>query len=341
MNHRERIHAAIKNQPVDRVPVALWRHFPNDDLRAEGLAARVVEFQKKFDFDFVKVTPASGYPSEMYGATFRAASPGSPRFREGTRERVTFPVNALGDWDKIVPLDAKNPVFVRELAALKLIRAQIGGDTPILQTIFSPLYSAHNLAGERMFADLRAQPDVLHRALNALTETTARFAVESLRAGADAIFFATQMATHQYFTEDEFRAFGERYDLQVLEAIRAAKADFIFLHNHGIDIYFDLLAKWQVDVINWHDRRTAPSLREARASTALRSAQRAVSGGINEWDTLAAKSRDAVIAEVRDAIAQTGGRGFILAAGCVIPVDTPEENIRAVLESTSMKPGGA
>ncbi len=46
MNHRERIHAAIKNQPVDRVPVALWRHFPNDDLRAEGLAARVVEFLK-------------------------------------------------------------------------------------------------------------------------------------------------------------------------------------------------------------------------------------------------------------------------------------------------------
>ncbi len=333
MNHRERIHAAIKNQPVDRVPVALWRHFPGDDLRAERLAARVVEFQKKFDFDFVKVTPASGYPSEMYGATFRAASPGSPRFREGTRERVTFPVNVLGDWDKIVPLDATNPVFVRELAALKLIRPQIGGDTPILQTIFSPLYSAHNLAGERMFTDLRAQPDVLHRALNALTETTARFAVECLRAGADAIFFATQMATRQYFTEDEFRAFGERYDLQVLEAIRAAKADFIFLHNHGIDIYFDLLAQWQVDVVNWHDRRTAPSLKEARASTALRSAQRAVSGGINEWDTLAAKSRDAVIAEVRDAIAQTGGRGFILTAGCVIPVDTPEENIRAVLEA--------
>ncbi len=328
MNHRERIHAAIKNQPVDRVPVALWRHFPNDDLRAEGLAARVVEFQKKFDFDFVKVTPASGYPAEMYGATFRAPSPGSARAREGTRERVTFPVNALGDWDKIAPLDAKNPVFVRESAAMQLIRKEIGNDTPILQTIFSPLYTAHNLAGERMFADLRAHPDVLHRALKVLTETTTRIAAESLRAGADAIFFATQMATRQYFTEDEFRAFGERYDLQVLEVIRAAKSDFIFLHNHGIDTYFDLLAKWRVDVINWHDRRAAPSLKDARAKT-----KTALAGGVNEWDTLAAKSRDAIIAEVRDAIAQTAGRGFILAAGCVIPVDTPEENIRAVLEA--------
>jgi uroporphyrinogen decarboxylase len=328
MNHRERIHAAIKNQPVDRVPVALWRHFPNDDLRAEGLAARVVEFQKKYDFDFVKVTPASGYPAEMYGATFRATPPSSPRAREGVREYVTRPVNALDDWDKIVPLDAKNPVFARETAALKLIRQQLGDDVPILQTIFSPLNSAHNLASERLFDDLRAHPDALHRALNALTETTARFAVESLRAGADAIFFATQMATRKYLSEDEFRQFGEAYDLRVLEAIRAVKPDFIFLHIHGIDIYFDRLARWGVDVLNWHDRRTAPTLKEARAKHSG-----ALAGGINEWDTLAAKSPAEVTAEVRDAIAQTGGRGFLLAAGCVIPVDAPEENIRAAMDA--------
>ena len=323
MNHRERIHAALHNEPVDRVPAALWRHFPNDDLRAETLAARVVEFQKKYDFDFVKVTPASGYPAEMYGATFRDG-----KNREGTRAYIARLVNALSDWDKIVPLDAKQAVFVRELAALKLIRQQLGAEVPILQTVFSPLNSAHNLASERLFDDLRAHPDVLHRALKALTETTARFAVESLRAGADAIFFATQMATRKYLTEDEFRTFGEAYDLQVLDAIRAAKPDFVFLHIHGLDIYFDTLAKWQVDIVNWHDRRTAPSLKDARAKHTG-----ALAGGINEWDTLAAKSRDDVIAEARDAIAQTGGRGFILAAGCVIPVDTPEENIRAVKEA--------
>jgi uroporphyrinogen decarboxylase len=288
----------------------------------------VVEFQRKFDFDFVKVTPASGYPSEMCGGTFRSPSAGSTRLREGTRERDTYPVNTTRDWGKIAPLDATNPVFVRELTALKLIRQQLGNGIHILQTIFAPLNVAHNLAGERMFDDLRHHPDVLHRALRAITETTARFAVESLRAGADAIFFATQLATRQYLTLDEFRVFGEPYDLQVLEAIRAAKPDFILLHIHGLDVYFDALTHYPVQAINWHDRRTAPSLKEARGKW-----KGALAGGINEWDTLAAKSRDAVIAEARDAIAQTGGRGFILAAGCVIPVDTPEENIRAVVET--------
>lgn len=328
MNHRERINATLRGEPTDHTPIALWRHFPNDDLNAERLAARVVEFQKKYEFDFVKVTPASSYPAEMYGATFRVPSPGSPRLREGTRETVTHPVNALQDWDKLAPLDTTNPVFVRELAALKLIRQQLGNDVHILQTIFSPLNAALNIAGDKLYADLRAHPDVVHRALRPITETTIRFSIESLRAGADAIFFATQMATSTRLTLDEFRAFGEPYDLQVLHAIRAAKPDFIFLHIHGLDIYFDALLHYPVDVVNWHDRRTAPSLRAARSKW-----KGTLSGGFDEWNVLAGKSRDAVVNQARDAVAQAGERGFILAAGCVIAVDTPEENIRAAIEA--------
>ena len=328
MNHRERIHAALRGQPVDRVPVALWRHFPNDDLRAEQLAARVVEFQKKYDFDFVKVTPASGYPAEIYGATFVDG-----QNREGTRSYTKRPVISLEDWDTIAPVDATNPVFVRETAALTQIRQQLGPDVPILQTIFGPLNSAHNIGGERTFSDLRAYPEILERALRAITETTLRFALESLRSGADAIFFATQMATPKYMTQEEFRKYSEPYDLQVIEAIRASKPDFIFLHIHGLDVYFDTLARWPVDVVNWHDRRTAPSLKDARQILRFAQNDKVLAGGLDEWKTLAMGTPDDVKAQVRDAVAQTGGRGFILAAGCVIPVDTPEANIRAAIEA--------
>lgn len=325
MNHRERIHAALRAEPVDHVPVALWRHFPNDDLRAETLAARVVEFQNAYDFDLVKVTPASGYPAEMYGATFVDA-----KNREGTRAYTRRPVATLEDWDNLAPLDASNPVTAREAAAVKQVREQLGPEVPILQTVFGPLNSAHNLAGERTFADLRSHPQVLERALRAIAETTINFALASLRSGADAIFYATQMATSRYMSEDEFHRYGEPYDLQVLEAIRAAKPDFVILHIHGRNIYFDTLADWPVDVLNWHDRRTAPSLRDARGRLGT---AKALLGGLHELKTLTEGSPDDVRAEVRDAVAQTGGRGFILGAGCVIQVDTPERNIRAAVDA--------
>ncbi|MBI5653694.1 MAG: uroporphyrinogen decarboxylase [Chloroflexi bacterium] len=328
MNHRERMNALLRGAPTDRVPVALWRHFPNDDLHAATHAARAVEFQNQFDFDFVKVTPAAGYPAEMYGAQLA-----SKNNREGTRAYLSRPVNAPADWDKIAPLDESNFVFQRETATLKLIRAQLGNDVHILQTIFSPLYSAGNLAGERMLNDLRAQPDALHRALNAITATTIQFARACLRAGADAIFFATQMASRQVVNETEFAEFGERYDRQVIEAVRGAKPAFILLHIHGFDIYFERLARWDVDILNWHDRRTAPSLRDA--AEILRSAQnnKILLGGINEWDTLANETPQAIRAEARDAIAQIGGRGFVLGAGCVIPIDAPMENVQAARDA--------
>jgi len=34
---------------------------------------------------------------------------------------------------------------------------------------------------------------------------------------------------------------------------------------------------------------------------------------------------------VRDAIAQTQGRGHIVTTGCVMPIDTPEANIQAAI----------
>jgi len=327
LKHRERVRAALRGELVDRVPVALWRHFPGDDMHAEKFAARIVEFQKKFDFDFVKITPASGFRGEMYGATYVDG-----KNREGTRAYVTLPVQSLEEWDKIVPLDASNPVFVREFTAVKLVRQHIGADTHVLQTIFSPLSTAHNLAKERVWNDLREHPDVLHRALRAITETTIRFALANLRAGADAIFFATQSATAQSVNREEFREFGAAYDLQVLEGIRAAKPDFILLHIHGLDIYFDELMRYPVDVLNWHDRRTAPSLHQAREMLRAAGIAKTLAGGIDEYAVLADGTREQVIAQAREAIAQAGERGFILAAGCVTLVDTPEENIRAAIQ---------
>jgi uroporphyrinogen decarboxylase len=319
MNKRERLVAAFQRAPVDRPPVALWRHFPGDDLHAPTHAARVAEFQRKFDLDFVKVTPAAGYPAEMFGAQLEDA-----HNREGTRNYLTRVVNGADDWRKIHALTPLNPVWQRELFTLELIRRDLPRDAPILQTIFSPSYTARSLAGERFLADVREHPDAVLSALDAIAETTARFARDCLEHGADAIFFATQLAARDGLTRDEYRVFGEKFDRVVLDAVKE-RAEFILLHVHGLDIYFDLFTTYPAQAINWHDRRTAPTLHDAQTQF-----PGAVVGGIDEWNTLAAGTPEAIRAEIRDAVQQTNGRGLIVSAGCVMATDTPEENVRAV-----------
>jgi uroporphyrinogen decarboxylase len=52
-------------------------------------------------------------------------------------------------------------------------------------------------------------------------------------------------------------------------------------------------------------------------------------GGWHEFGALSNGPVEAIRAEAEDAIAQTGGRKFILANGCSVPDDTPEEWLEA------------
>ena len=95
------------------------------------------------------------------------------------------------------------------------------------------------------------------------------------------------------------------------------------LHIHGADIYFEQVSKYPVQIINWHDRETPPSLAEAQKIY-----RGTVCGGLSR-ETLVYKTALAVRKEREDAIQQTSGRKLILSTGCVVPVIAPHGNIMA------------
>ena len=317
MKKRERVAAAIQKSKTDRPPIALWRHFPGDDLDSEKFARRVVEFQEKYDFDFVKVTPAASFIAEIYGGALQDAGN-----REGTRVHTRRVINDWRDWSKIRPIAMDHPVFQREHDAVQRIRAALGKDVPIMQTLFSPLSCARTLAGDRLMQDMREHPGEFQHALHALGTTMERFAFNAINAGADCLFLASQVASRDVLTPEESRAFGQMYNLTLINELRG-HVDFIMLHIHGENIYYEHLFKYPVQIINWHDRKTQPTLREGKALF-----DGAVAGGIDEWGVLQT-TPDAITAQIQDAIAQTDGTGLIVAAGCVIPIDTPPQNIQA------------
>ncbi len=55
MTKRERVLAAAARRPVDRPPVAFWRHAPDVDHTAQGLADAMLAFHRRWDLDLIKV----------------------------------------------------------------------------------------------------------------------------------------------------------------------------------------------------------------------------------------------------------------------------------------------
>jgi uroporphyrinogen decarboxylase len=317
---RDRVLAALAGQRPDRPPVALCRHFPAQDQTAQGLADATVRWQSEFPGDLVKLMPPGDYPTIDWG--LRSVFDGAPG---GTRRPIFHPVTQDADWERLPGLDVRQGFNGEMLNAVTLARRDLPAEVPLLQTVFSPLTVAAKLSGDRVVAHLRESPAAVHAGLRRITEVTRAFAAASLAAGAEGLFFATQLADRSRLDDDEYREFGAPYDLHVLETLGLAAP--LILHMHGDVPMLDLSGRYPAGALSWHDRRSGPSLREVALGQS-----RPVCGGIDEATIVSAAASDAA-AQASDAVRQTDGRGVTVAPGCVIPVATPPATIRAVLDA--------
>lgn len=322
MTRRERLEATCAGERVDRPGVALWRHFPGDDQRPADLAAATLMWQRTWDWDFIKVSPASSFCLVDWGVEDRWVGGD-----EGNREYTRRVIHQPEGWTRLAPQDPTQGALARQLECLRLIRAEAGEDIPFIQTIFSPLAQAKNLAGqERLLVHLRQSPEQVRAGLETITRTTIAFIEAARERGIAGIYYALQLANYGLLNEAEYRDFGEPYDRRILEAARDCW--FNLAHLHGRDGMFDLVAQYPIHALNWHDQESGPSLREGQARF-----RGAVCGGLEHWEHLLRGDPEQIRGLVRDAIAQTGGHRVIVSTGCVAPVNAPFSNLRAVRQA--------
>jgi len=319
---KERLQAAIEGEVVDRPAVALWRHFPVDDQNPKALAEATAAFQRDFDFDFIKVTPASSFCVRDWGVEdeWRGST-------EGTREYTRRVIHDLNDWRKLKVLDPESGALSDQLRCLELLRQEVGSEVPIIQTIFSPLAQAKNLAGQKvLFEHLHRDPELVEYGLNAITQSVLAFIDSARSLVIDGIFYAIQHASYEFFDQPSYARFGETYDQEILAVTEGLWLNV--LHLHGESIMFDLAENYPVQVVNWHDRDTWPDLEEGKNRTAA-----AVCGGIGR-ETMVFGDPQSIVREAKEAIdSMNGGRGFILGTGCVVPVVAPRVNIKSARDA--------
>ena len=320
-SHRERMRACLNGEGTDRSPVALWRHFPVDDQSPDTLAAATLQFQKTYDFDLVKVTPASSFCLRDWGVEDVWEG-----HTEGTRRYVKRLIQEPQDWETLPVLQPSAPHLAGQLACLRQIRAGLGPNVPMLQTVFSPLAQAKNLVGgDILIAHIRKYPEAVLKGLETIAQSARRFVEATLETGVDGIFYAVQQAQAGLLTLDEYKTFGIPFDQQVLEP--ASDLWCNMLHLHGRDVHFEIVDEFSFPIVNWHDREAPPSLAEAQKTFSG-----TVCGGLRQ-DTLVYRDQNVVWEEAVDAIGQTNGQRFILSTGCVVPVIASHGNLMAARKS--------
>jgi len=327
LGKRERVLAALAGGDLDRVPISLWGHFPSDPHRADDLAAATIEFQRRFDWDFVKLMPSGMFYPEALGCTVSPAS--GPGMANGLSDSI---VKRPEDWERLPVLDPGKGWLAEHVRSIRLVREAVGPDVLVIESLFSPLTVAHKMSVHVPFEEsLREHRASLEAGLRAIAEGSKWFAEAALEAGADGFFFATQEATHDVLTEADFLALGKRYDLEVLRHV-AGRCALNLLHVCRVNIMADLVADYPAHAINWESHGAHPTLAEARSVWPY-----ALVGGLDRNGALVHGTPEDVVAEVRRAIAEAGPRRFIVGAGCALPVARKDANLLAARRSVEAK----
>ncbi len=304
MTATERVQAALRGEPVDRVPFCFWHHFKEETQDSgDRLAAATLDFfHKKFDLDIIKIMPDLPYPVPAQALTSAA------------------------QWRDLPRLTLDTPAFQQQLRCIRTLRAQLGNEYPIILTLFSPttyLVRYMGMGMQHAIAEARRDPESFTQGLALVADNLRTLMQAAIEAGASGIFFSCMAATSTDFSKDEYTRLCRPSDLQALEGANAGWLNIIHVHADPVqtdeEIYFDLFTTYPIQVLSWSDRLTGPSLSEALTMT-----DKCLMGGLAERGPLVHGGEIELENEIMGAVAQTKGRRLILANGCSIPDDTPE-----------------
>ncbi|HEX2896608.1 MAG TPA: uroporphyrinogen decarboxylase family protein [candidate division Zixibacteria bacterium] len=327
-SHRDRLELILAGEQPDRYAASFWRHFYHKESTAKGTAETMLDFQKEFDWDFMKINPRADYHIEDWGFKQKWSS---SEFEKHTV--LKYPVEKTADWDKVEPLSPNSPVLAEHLQVVSLIRKGMGRDFPILMTVFTPLAVAGRMVEDDklLVESIRNHPDKIHRALKNITATFVKYVQELRNAGADGIFFATtQWASSNLITWSEYEDFGVPYDLKVINATE--KDSLNLFHVCSSNNYLSQLAKidYNCKMYNW-DSDDPTNLQIDKSYDLLKG--KTPVGGVDQRGWLLKSEPVEIPLQMQRIKKFLDPRRVIIGPGCSIAPEVPRQNLELIREN--------
>lgn len=258
---QSRFEAILSGEPADRPAVAAWGHFIPHETDPDALAQATVDFARAYDWDWVKLNPRNTYYAEAWGSRYDYGD-----YRGAQPRQLQGVVNRPDDiWtiDRTAAGGARS--FADQVTVTRLVRRELP-DTPVAQTVFSPLTVLLNLAGQprhvgseipgssstatlaRLIAD---QPVGLAHALGEITAVLNDYVAELAAAGATAVYYALTSTAHdQIISAEGFAEYSTPYDLSVLDTARQHGLRVI-LHTCGPRSHPERFGSYRPDALSW------------------------------------------------------------------------------------------
>lgn len=314
MTKRERVIAAMNNQPVDRPPVGFWFHFKAEQSKGQPCVDAHLDYYNKVDVDIAKLM-CDGY--------FDYPNPAAKSVKEAK------------DWYDMKPLGADSPFVREQVERAKAVKAGLTSDCLILYNVFAPFSTLRFGAGnDIVMKHLREDPAAIAYALDVVAQDNAVLCELLLtEAKIDGVYYCVQGGEKDRFTPEEYTKFVTPSDLAVLE--RANKfSDCNVLHCcgwAGIPNHLEVWQNYPAKAINWACFVENVDLTEGKKFFG----GKCVLGGFdNRGDSLIVNgTKEEIQAYAKELVAKSGTTGIMIGADCTLPGSIDVNRIQWVVDA--------
>lgn len=350
MNARDRVLAAGHGEAVDRVPVtpymgnygATLAGVPIDEYcsDADRMAQAQLAAQKLVGQDMLVAQSDGYYMAEALGME-------TLRRRDTTPAPAAWPITDLAQVDELsVPApqaDGRMPVY---LGAIERMVKATSGELAVRACGTGALSLAGHMMGPDNFvlalALLDVEPDPqaearLRRLMEIASETTIRFALAALEAGADVVMDGDSLASLDMISPKIYEEWAWPYEKEFFERVRPEadkRGALTLLHICGDTMpVLPLMAETGAHVLELDWKVSLASARRVIDGTVADGrAGIALMGNLDPSAVLLQATPREVTTQARIAIEQgvANGSGFFLGSGCEVAPKTPLENMRAL-----------
>jgi uroporphyrinogen decarboxylase len=332
MTPKERVMALMSGQPMDRFPCVplilnhaarvlgctLGEYAVNGRIMAE---AHVAAF-RRYRHDMICIFSDTAVLAEALGTRLHFPEDDVPRFESPA---VAEPQDAA----RLAPADARTsgrlPVM---LEAIRRCVGEVGDEVLVACCYPAPFSTAAALRGTALFArDLYKHPAEAHVLLDKSLQLVLDFAGAVAEAGGVPVL-VDPVASGSVISPRAFREFAlPPLKTTLAEIRRLGFPPMLHICGRTAGI-IEMMADAGADVLSVDQI----DLAEARRLTADRVC---LMGNVRPAETLLGGTPEAVRAEALGCLQACADspRGFVLASGCEVPVETPPENVHALIEA--------
>ncbi len=311
MDRKERLHALLQGEEIDRVLCAFWHHYAPEFAYGEASVKAHLDFFRSAACDIFKVMN-----EHMF--------------------RIDETIEKASDWRKVSRIPFENGPYPGLIEEAKAIRKALPADLPLFATVHGVLVSAYHATDKpgnfvnpdnKVSRHLREDPESVEKGLEVVASSLCELCDRLIDAGMDGIFYAALGGEDYRFDAPFFEAHVKPWDKMVIDHIRK-KGALSILHICKPHVRLPVYQGIDADIINWDVHDCPYGLSEGRK---LFPSKTLLGGFDDRSGILVEGEKGEIEQEASRIVAEVGRRRFILGADCTLPEDVAPWRIETVV----------